>query len=979
MRSVIDRIRKNAPSFGSIPFWSWNDRLKSEELRRQMRDMKRIGMAGCFMHARAGLETEYLSDEWFECVNACVDEAERLGMQAWAYDENGWPSGFGGGRLLEDRRNLAIGLEQRRSGYPDADDDLVIAVYTRNADGTFTRVTHDIGADEYLILLRKYDESYVDTLNPEVTKKFIACTHEEYKRRVPHDKFGAGKPMPGFFTDEPQYCRWGSPYSDVLPEKFREEYGYDVFDALPAIFWDYPGADKHRYDYYYLVHKLFITSFIEPVYNWCKENGAELTGHAVEEVSLSTQMWCCGGCMPFYEYETIPGIDYLGREIQGDLAYKQLGSACAQLGKTKVLSEMFACCGWDVTPLELKKIADVQYAGGVNLMCQHLYPYSERGQRKRDYPLHYSEHNPWQEYLTDFNRHYANLGAILSEGEEYAPVLVIHPMHSAYCRYMRNDEARISDLDSKLAALVDPLGENQVPYHFGDEWMMARMARVDGDRLIVGRMSYSAVLVPYLYSLDSSTAELLREFSENGGKICLTDGVPMYIDGAPRGAHLDFLRSSATMDDIFALRDALITAGGRNIAGVRKMTRRTDDGAIMFLTNVGDDDISSAEVKLPEGRWAELDVDSLELRPICEKNRTAHLRFKSGESHVLVSVSEEEYSSLGSVGLPRRGSAAIAVPREVRLAEPVDNVLTLDFAARSNDGVNYDDPMSVMGIKDNLLRERYAGRVWLKFKYEIGAGYVPRRLRLAIEPMYARVTVNGVEIRPDEDNWWFDRHTATADIAPLTHEGVNEVIVEVEHYQRDYVYHVLYDGLSEASRNCLLFDTEIENIYLIGDFGVRSRNGFRAGKGKAVLTDGGFVLGAQPAVIPSDDAVRGGFPFYGGRLICEFDYNYTRGMPTLLRADGRHAAAAVSVNGIDIGTMLFDDELDIGDYLREGANTISVEICNSMRNAMGPHHRREDEILCVGPQHFSFEGEWNGRECEDFDERYSFIKFGIVK
>lgn len=978
MKSVIDSIKKRTPSFGSIPFWSWNDKLEPEHLRRQLRDMKKLGMAGGFMHARAGLETEYLSDEWFECINACVDEAERLGMQAWSYDENGWPSGFGGGLLLGERKNLAIGIEYRRGSFPERDDELVIAVYREGEDGMFTHVTEDCGDDEYVILVRHYDESYVDTLNIEVTRKFIECTHEEYKRRIPADKFGSGKAMPGFFTDEPQYCRWGTPYSDVLPEKFREAYGYDIYDALPALFFDYEGSDKHRYDYYYLVHKVFITSFIKPVYEWCVANGVELTGHAVEEFSLSTQMWCCGGCMPFYEYETIPGIDYLGRGIQIDIAYKQLGSACAQLGKKKALSEMFACCGWDVTPSELKKIADVQYASGINMMCQHLYPYSERGQRKRDYPLHYSEHNPWQEHLGDFNRYFSSLGATLTEGEEYAPVLVIHPMHSAYCRYMRKGEARIVDLESKFFDLVNFLGENQVPYHFGDEWMMERMARVDGDKIIVGEREYEAVVLPYLYSLDSSTVALLKDFSENGGKICMMDGLPMYVDGAPRGDRLDFLRATASMDDILALRDVVITCCGC-AKGIRKMSRDTDEGKIVFLTNVGDTDLFPVKVALPAGDWAELDAAALDTKPVYIEDGAALLRFNEGESHILMNVTADEAAALGQAEKPALCESFIPVPAQVRLSEKPQNVITLDYAARSNDGVNYDEPMLLMGIKDNLLRERYDGRVWLKFGYETDDTFAPDSLRLAVEPMYERITVNGVEVRPDADKWWFDRHINTADIARLTHKGRNEIIIEVNHHQRDYVYYVLYGGVSEALRNCLLFDTEIENIYLIGDFGVSSQSGYTDGENNSVLTAGGFVLTECPSTVPSDDVVHGGFPFFAGRLSTEFDYDYKLGMPTVLRADGRHAVAEVTVNGRGAGKMMFDDELDLARFLREGENTIGVTICNSMRNTMGPHHRLKDELLDLGPQHFSFEGEWQGRECADYTPRYSFIKFGITK
>ena len=43
------------------PFWAWNGKLEPEELRRQIRVMRRMGMGGFFMHARVGLATPYLS------------------------------------------------------------------------------------------------------------------------------------------------------------------------------------------------------------------------------------------------------------------------------------------------------------------------------------------------------------------------------------------------------------------------------------------------------------------------------------------------------------------------------------------------------------------------------------------------------------------------------------------------------------------------------------------------------------------------------------------------------------------------------------------------------------------------------------------------------------------------------------------------------------------------------------------------------
>ncbi|MBQ4353646.1 MAG: hypothetical protein IJC71_02000, partial [Clostridia bacterium] len=177
MKKTIENIKNSSLSYGSIPFWSWNDKLEEEELRHQIRHMKERGMNGFFMHARSGLVTDYLSDEWFDCIRACVDEARKLGMEAWSYDENGWPSGFAGGELLKDKKNFALSIEHKEGAFPEIGEDIyetasVIAVYKKNADGSFTLVTEDCGEENYLILYRRFDESYVDTLDSAITDKF---------------------------------------------------------------------------------------------------------------------------------------------------------------------------------------------------------------------------------------------------------------------------------------------------------------------------------------------------------------------------------------------------------------------------------------------------------------------------------------------------------------------------------------------------------------------------------------------------------------------------------------------------------------------------------------------------------------------------------------------------------------------------------------------------------------------------------------
>ena len=88
-----------ASEFRPIPFWSWNAELEETELIRQIHEMYHAGMGGFIMHARGGLKTKYLGKKWLDCINLCTREAIKLGMLPYLYDENGWPSGFGDGKV----------------------------------------------------------------------------------------------------------------------------------------------------------------------------------------------------------------------------------------------------------------------------------------------------------------------------------------------------------------------------------------------------------------------------------------------------------------------------------------------------------------------------------------------------------------------------------------------------------------------------------------------------------------------------------------------------------------------------------------------------------------------------------------------------------------------------------------------------------------------------------------------------------------
>ena len=244
------KLPEDLTAYRAVPFWSWNDKLEPEELRRQIRWMKEMGMGGFFMHARGGLKTEYLSEEWMQAVDACADEAQKIGMHAWAYDENGWPSGFCGGLLLEEEENRDRYLSYKIGDLdPDA-----YASYPMDGDA-LVRVSEPCGAGEYLNVYLNVSISTVDVMNPVVVRKFLDSTHELYKERY-GDQFS--ELIKGFFTDEPQIYRWGTAFSLMLPEYFEKRYGQDIRDYVGLLFVEKKGYRQFRHRYWRACQQLLL-------------------------------------------------------------------------------------------------------------------------------------------------------------------------------------------------------------------------------------------------------------------------------------------------------------------------------------------------------------------------------------------------------------------------------------------------------------------------------------------------------------------------------------------------------------------------------------------------------------------------------------------------------------------------------------------------------------------------------------------------
>ncbi len=933
----------------SLPFWSWNDKLEKDKLIKQIRKMKKDGYGGFFMHARSGLVTEYLGEEWFDCIRACCEEAKKLGMQAWAYDENGWPSGFVGGKLLETKEFRLHFLKSTTGEF----DKSATFHYLMRGGELVRREIPESGC--FVNVFDCESVSLVDILNDKVVDAFISETHERYKKEIKD----ISDNIVGFFTDEPLYCELSQfPFPTKIKDRYFELYGENLLDGLGLLFSKQKGYEKFRYRYYKCCQELFLKNFAEKLYLWHERNGLKLTGHYVEERTMFTQMLNNAGIMPYYEFMHMPGIDWLCRRYLRVNTIRQLTSVTAQLKKEFVMSEMFAMTGWDVTPKELKSIADYQYNYGVNLMCQHLLPYSERGDRKNDYPTHFSSFNAWIDRgMAEFNRYFDALGAWIRSSKENVDVGILFPIRSAYVQYDATDWNSTEDLDiSYIDDGCERLANNHVAFHILDETLLAKYGGVSDAKITLGACAYKTLMIPKCIVIDKTTDNLLKEFVRQGGKVLLLDGKPRFVEGEP--ADFAYLESNITFEEICAKNEYSVSSKNESL---HTSLRMVNGKKYVFAVNIGEADVQTEILSDGVNFNAIYNVVNNQISFV---GNTICIPAKES---VIACVYEGITEKIEEFEIFEIGS------HDYLVVNFSDNYLPLDFANLSYDGVNFEERLPVVGIFRRLLEERYAGKIYLKYSFTLKEK-IDEISILAEEVDKISAKLNGKSITFNGVSA-LDEIYSSANVSDKVVVGENYLVIEYDFYQDETVYFALFgEGVSESLRNCMTYNTMITAPYLCGKFGVYS-DSFRGGIGKNILHADGFIVAKAPERATS--LVEQGFPFFAGNITLQRKF-IVNGKNVKLKLNGRFHIAEISVNGKAVDSLIFTDVVDVSGYVTEGENTLEIKLYSGNRNLLGPHHLALfDTDSEVGPFCFDFTNTWHGNGSEAFADRYALSKFGL--
>lgn len=984
--------------FRGAPFWSWNGKLDRDRLFRQLQTYRQMGIGGATIHVRTGLTTPYLGDEFMEFVKSSVEEADRLGMLTWLYDEDRWPSGSAGGLVTVNHdlrcRQLLMTCRRPEPGevrmhrvhhsppLPVTERRFVAAWALRFAGGKLVGWRRmgegdDPGQGEvgyYAYVEVSPDGSwfnhqqYANLLDPRAARRFIEITYERYAH-VLGDRLGTL--IPSIFTDEPLFLPMDRPnawddrrdlrtaWVDDLPDTYARQFGEDLLEFFPAVMFDAADGSSARARLRFHDHhtQRFSDAFAAQVGAWCEKHGVALTGHMMEEPTLAGQTRWGGEVMRSLHHFQLPGIDMLFDNVEFTTA-KQAQSVARQNGCPGTMSELYGVTNWEFPLDGHLRQGNWQAALGVIVRVHHLTWYSMAGEAKRDYPASIGEHMPWHREYEAVEGHFARVSVALQTGRPICRVAMLHPIESFWVA--NGPTSANADMQALLeegfAGTLSGLLSGQIDVDLVAESLLPLQGQQgDEPRLRVGEMAYEVLVIPPMLTMRASTLDRLERFTGSGGTVMLLGDPPALVDGVSDDRAIQAAQSwmrcavspRALLTALAPWREVELTKQGQRVIGPVYQLREEADGTrILFLCSTYQDshpgsDGTAATLRIRGKYHVEaIDTQSGAASEPGERWTDDGWTELAADLHVadhrLLRLHPGKKPSLPVAPSVWQEHFRLSDPVPVTLGEP--NVLVLDRAAWSLNGGDWKSADEVLRV-DNLVRKA------------IG---LPDRHGDIAQP-WAEPDVeptHNVALR-------FTIHCDTLVSAPmLALERAGEARISLDgqpiaatvtgYYVDDDIATVTLPGL-DIGEHALVVQWPfrpgygLEACYLLGDFGV-SVAGMHA------------RITAPVRELAFDDWTHQGLPFYGGNVTYHCAATLTEG-PLALRVPRFHAPLlAVDVNGQRVGRILrAPHRLELPG--QAGPVRLDLTCFGDRVNTFGPLHNCNPRERWWGPPAWRTRGE----------------------
>ena len=565
-----------------------NHELDHDELRRQIALIAQAGYEGLFPHARQGLDTPYDSRAWWAAVDVIEQECRKHNLETWIWDEDYFPSGTGGGRMCWENPALRSRVLQFSIRELDAvkgellktdfDEGFLLRAYVVHK-GVAQDVTADCGTrriewsnrtrrhNAYSPLISRIGPahwrsscavnryslyrpsdvtgkvtvvailaadgrpSHVDLMKPDGIKRYLETIYEPYAARYSRQ---LGKSIVGAFTDEPSPGSMIYPWSDVLPDEFRRDHGYDLLDNLVHLAFDLDDRSHVvRHHFRKTQGRLMRTNYVEQIARWCRKHNIQFSGHLTrtEWLSLVAAWW--PNELRCYKAMDIPCCDPLGAALtMPDAAAYHTGikvasSAAHLFGKKQAGSDVLAVLGDEASIRDFKAVTDYHMALGVTIFVLHGLSYSFEGGRKDEVPPSLSFQHTQFPHMRAWLDHTSATAEALTQGKHVCKLAVLYPSTSLGVQV--KDDGHWPNLpeEKEFHDNVELLLSKQRDFDLIDE--ITLVEKTDRAGRLKTPQPYEVILISSVQYIEQATADCLNRLAAKGVRIVVVGPMPKAI------------------------------------------------------------------------------------------------------------------------------------------------------------------------------------------------------------------------------------------------------------------------------------------------------------------------------------------------------------------------------------------------------------------------------------------------------------------
>jgi hypothetical protein len=970
LKNVKNALAKQSASGASLPWamWIWNRNITGPEVEKQVNALISKGFGGIAIRPGRDMFPAYLSQEFMDNFGIALEIARQHKVSVRLADD--FSLLWGG-----EPESCTIGQSRKlRAEYLVLDHDIPLAADENEVDveldpeseyiaqairrGTGKAAqTVDIkqvtipagksvfnwkspGPDWRLIIYRKEaarcpsGSGIPNVLNSKAVQNYMQNVLEviksNFSRYVPTT-------FEGFITEMPALRPGNNAiyWDEDIAVKYKSRYKRDFMGMLPYLFLDLPGAERLRVQAHTFIFSLITEKFAAALDTWAKRFRLSQWLLWPEVGMYKLENALCDGYVPPEASLTTLGL----QNLDGSLDNFALLRAAADVNTNQYRRETVTVIGRNRQAAgsglqDLKREIDLSLlAGPSRILIDGIYFNTEqRNSYKTPFgPSWYSPEWEHAHLLCAYSARLQEMVAGLSTSREVA---VLSPTDGVMGDYLPSDAALAGEGIARFQRTVNALccfgkGFDVVT----EDLLLSCTLRQSGDFATADRIrkgNYQALVVPYAPFVTRRLLVFLEKLAIKGTTLVFIDETPKGTleDGAsdsvikriqnmahPRRENVSIIPASDLDQALSNIKpEAFLLRESGESADVGIQVYHGEGGKLYMLHSMLDsaEQTVIAEVQADK-HFTAVNITTgelTEIEPFEIERNTARLRltFSPLETMFIVSsaapmaAAEPEFNPFA---LPSRSYRIIF--KEQWEFEPMSaNVL----------------PLSNWNVRMGLSRESGQISHFYEAAFDVKEApesciFVMNGLSRSVAPAQGlEISINGIRV---DDTLYSDADPAWREKLPL------KLFEEKTHYFE--IGDKIAKGLNRVSLrttgSAIDPQTLIHPPFITGGF--------------AIVKGGhGLAIDRQATMAGHDSWTKHGYPYMSGRArytqVFEVPNDYDK---VVLRFSSVSGTVYVKINDVDVGTLYWPPmEMDVTKFCNVQRNTLSVEVVNTIDNAL---------------------------------------------